>query len=257
MNAAARSTSVGGGRREDEPPPSWEEEMGKFRARLDRLKKIATENAGRLSMPADDNYPIDKPRLAEWVAAQEIEGVRDVAAVIAKNVVHVSFREFHERLLEACTWAEDYVRLTMAQHPQIEIVPLILLPGSDAFGKSNAWTTMLALAAGKLGCARGLVYRPTEARDLCRLRGDAITKALVIAVDDASYSGRQMRQNISYRLKSGDTSSLEFLVTMSFFGSDAQAAITSGELGAGLWALPAHFTPRAITVSHRRSRRFC
>lgn len=89
--------------------------------------------------------------------------------------------------MRTADWCDDYVRA------RSEAVVLLLLPGD--VHDSDAWTAMLALAAGKLQSVTGAIFYSIEAYELALLaqREKRHVQIFVIYCDEAIYSGKEQR----------------------------------------------------------------
>lgn len=218
-----------------------------LQARFDKLVAFAHENAGKLKMPRDTNYPIDRDAMNKWIEAQESPAVRQFAAAIATSVVHVSFAEFSNALTRVCDWADALPATLSAERPGSRVVPLLLLP--DSMRKSNAWATLLALSRGFLKDAHcGLIFTIAEVyRLLDKSEDDAVF--LVFAVDDATYSGSQMSDTLfmiasNYReTRETDRHRITVAVVVPYVGEIAPHAIQSANP-----VLDIIFPPMAVTM---------
>lgn len=140
------------------------------------------ENKQRLKMPPSDTYPRNEDAIAAMCRDVAAFGSRNdvmLAGVIASSVQHIDFNRFYQTLMRT---AYEVVAKCEREDRAIHL----LVDGS--LMKSNVWCALLIWPVVK---SRVVSISSPDALDLAEYR--SAQKLCVVHVDDAAYSGMQLR----------------------------------------------------------------
>jgi len=102
------------------------------------FKKFYEENKNKISMPMDENYPINYKKAKQWANSQCDSDSREFANNIIKYTKYVSFADFMDRLKKVCgSYKKTYSKPEHKNTTFILIVPFKIK-------KSNMWVSLLA-----------------------------------------------------------------------------------------------------------------
>lgn len=155
-------------------------------AAFDRLYE---ENKDRLKMDASDTYPVNDKAVSKMRAdlnATQDAGDRLLGAVLTAALRHVSFCEFYSRLTAN---AREAVALCDLYDMKIHL----LIDGSLA--KSSVWCALLVWPV-----LRDKVVSISTPQKIVLGGGDggsAAARVMILQIDDAAYSGMQMRDSMA------------------------------------------------------------
>jgi hypothetical protein len=147
-------------------------------------------------MPADKipfpgSLDIDRDKQQQWIDAHS-ESKQMIAKQIINNLRYISFDEFKDGLNSAIQKFNDY----LAEQPNQNYAILILAQP----GKSFSWVTSLALDNLFIKPSCFIVYddrlSPTARCDIINQQEISSNLGHIVILDDASYSGNQLRSII-------------------------------------------------------------
>jgi hypothetical protein len=145
------------------------------------LDAIYRMNAGKLKMPANQRYPIDRAAVEEWCVALEASYapkiVIDFARAFQSIMMNISFDEFYKSLTRSATRLAE-----KCQEGDINIVVLVLTNTR----KSNFWVTMMIWPF-----IRKHVTQVVRAQYEVNWSAIRPGKTFYLFADDAAYTGSQ------------------------------------------------------------------
>lgn len=151
------------------------------------FKKFYDENKYKISMPKDENYPINYKKAKQWANSQCDAESREFADNIIKFTRYVSFAEFMTRLKKVCgSYKKTYSKSEHKNTVFILIVPFKLK-------KSNMWVSLLAFEFLQ-DLIDEVYYDITEVYNNTIDHRSKLYKKKVrcIICDDCAYTGHQL-----------------------------------------------------------------
>jgi hypothetical protein len=156
---------------------------------MDELYQL---NSGKLIMPVNKRYPVDKVAVEEWIgdlanflSGEEREAVLDFALVFQQNMQYISFDTFY-RELRKC--AMKLRKMCIAQGREI----LLLVP--EQTSKSNFWVALMIWPI-----IRQFVTQVVVDFDMVDWSKVQSKDSYLVYVDDASFTGSQASESIWFQ----------------------------------------------------------